>query len=180
MSGFLSSLYIYIGHQLSVRFGVDENRFPFFGIFMVFSVLHIFCFTRSHLLIVVLNASAISVLFKKLSPMSLSPTKTLNYLFIRQSVFGVVLIYLIYLDLSFVQGDRYGSVCILLYADIKSDQHHFLKMLSFFQCIFLAYVLCTGLHMYMDLCIFFNSIDQLVFSCQYHAIYTPIALQQSL
>ena len=33
--------------------------------------------------------------------------------------------------LSFMQGDRYGSICSLLHADIQSDQHHLLKMLSF-------------------------------------------------
>jgi hypothetical protein len=42
------------------------------------------------------------------------------------------------LDLSFVQGDRYGSICILLHADIQLDHHHLLKMLSFFHCIVLA------------------------------------------
>jgi hypothetical protein len=42
---------------------------------------------------------------------------------------------LIYLDLSFVQGDRYGSIFIFLHTDSKVDQvdqHHLLKMLSFF------------------------------------------------
>ena len=45
---------------------------------------------------------------------------------------------LIHLDLSFVQGDKYGSICILLHADIQLDQHHLLKMLSFFHCMVLA------------------------------------------
>jgi hypothetical protein len=31
---------------------------------------------------------------------------------------------LIYLDLNFVQGDKYGSIFILLYADIQLDQLH--------------------------------------------------------
>jgi hypothetical protein len=39
--------------------------------------------------------------------------------------------YFIHLDLSFVQGDRYGSICILLHADIQFDQYLLLKMLSF-------------------------------------------------
>jgi hypothetical protein len=33
---------------------------------------------------------------------------------------------------EFVQGDRFGSICILLYADIQYEQHHLLKILSFF------------------------------------------------
>jgi hypothetical protein len=37
-----------------------------------------------------------------------------------------------HLDLSFVQGDEYGSICILLLIDIQLDQHHLLKMLSFY------------------------------------------------
>jgi hypothetical protein len=36
---------------------------------------------------------------------------------IRFSVSGFMLRSLIYLELSFVEGDRYGSICILLHAD---------------------------------------------------------------
>ena len=36
-----------------------------------------------------------------------------------------------HLDLSFVQGDKNRSICILLPADLQLDQHHLLKMLSF-------------------------------------------------
>ena len=43
------------------------------------------------------------------------------------------------LDLSFVQGDKYGSICILLHADIQLDQHHLLKMLSFFHYMVLTF-----------------------------------------
>jgi hypothetical protein len=32
---------------------------------------------------------------------------------------------------SFVQGDSYGSICILLHADCQLNQHYLLKMLSF-------------------------------------------------
>lgn len=38
---------------------------------------------------------------------------------------------LIYLDLSFVLGDKYGSIYILLHSDIQLDQHYLLKILSF-------------------------------------------------
>jgi hypothetical protein len=39
---------------------------------------------------------------------------------------------LILLDLSFVQGDKNGSVLILLHANRHMSQHHLLKMLFFF------------------------------------------------
>jgi len=39
---------------------------------------------------------------------------------------------LIHLDLSFVQGDKNRSICILLHVDLQLNQHHLLKMLSFF------------------------------------------------
>ena len=34
-------------------------------------------------------------------------------------------------------GDKYESIFILLHADIQLDQHHLLKMLSFFHCMVL-------------------------------------------
>jgi hypothetical protein len=39
---------------------------------------------------------------------------------------------LINLNLSFVQGDKNGSICIFLHVDIQLNQDHLLKMLSFF------------------------------------------------
>jgi hypothetical protein len=39
---------------------------------------------------------------------------------------------LIHLDLTLVQGDRNGSIRILLYDNRQLCQHHLLKMLSFF------------------------------------------------
>ena len=36
--------------------------------------------------------------------------------------------------LSFVHGDRYGSIWILLHVNIQLCQHNLLKMLSFFYC----------------------------------------------
>jgi hypothetical protein len=38
----------------------------------------------------------------------------------------------IHLDLNFVQGNKNGSICILLQANWQLSQHHLLKMLSFF------------------------------------------------
>ena len=39
---------------------------------------------------------------------------------------------LIYLDLSFVKGDKNGSICILLHASSQLYQHNLLKRVSFF------------------------------------------------
>jgi hypothetical protein len=47
---------------------------------------------------------------------------------------------LIILNLSFVQGDKYGSLCIL-HADIQLDQQSTLKILWFwggFVCLFIV------------------------------------------
>ena len=60
--------------------------------------------------------------------------------FIRFSLSGFIWRFLIHMDLSFIQGDKNGSNCILLHADCQLDQHHFLKMLSFFHCMF--WLLC--------------------------------------
>jgi hypothetical protein len=55
---------------------------------------------------------------------------------IKFSVSCFMLRSLIYLDLSFIQGSKYGSVFIPLNRQPVS-QHYVLKMLSFFHCIYL-------------------------------------------
>jgi hypothetical protein len=88
----------------------------------------------------------------------------LTFSYIRFSVFGFMLRFLIHLDLSFVQGDKYRSIFIFQHTDCQLDQHHLLKMLSFLHCIFLpslskinSVVLFLGLQFY--------SIDQHVCLC---------------
>jgi hypothetical protein len=48
------------------------------------------------------------------------------------SVFGFIWSSLIHLDLTLVQGDKNGSLHILLHDNRQLRQHHLLKMLSFF------------------------------------------------
>jgi hypothetical protein len=48
---------------------------------------------------------------------------------IRLSVSGFIWRPLIHLGLSIVQGDKNGSICILLHADHHLNQHHLLNML---------------------------------------------------
>jgi hypothetical protein len=68
------------------------------------------------------------------------------------------------LNSNHVQGDNCVSTCILLYWDIKLDQNHLLKVLSFFHCMALASLLkkkkssvhsCVGLL----LSLWFDSVD---------------------
>ena len=58
--------------------------------------------------------------------------------------------FLIHLDLSFVHGDRYGFIYILLQDGIQICQHHLLKILSFFHCIILASLSKSGVHRCVD------------------------------
>ena len=91
----------------------------------------LFIFLKSHLLIVTLSDRDIGVLIRKLSPVPMSSSLFPTICFGRFSVSGFTLRYLIYLDLSFVQGSKCGSICILLNADIQFiDLHHLLKMPS--------------------------------------------------
>ena len=103
-----------------------KNLFPFYRLlfFVVqklfsFAVQKLFSFMRSQLLIVDLSACTISVLFRKSSPLAMSSRLSLTFSSVRFSVFGFMLRFLIYMDLSIVQGDKYGSICILLYAAIS-------------------------------------------------------------
>ena len=92
-----------------------------------------FSFMRSHLSIVDITAWSTCVLLRMLSQDSsrLFPT----FFSIRFSVSGFMLRSLIYLDLSFVQGDRYQAVlqsnsnknCIVLYRIRHVDQWNWIK-----------------------------------------------------
>ena len=67
-----------------------------------------------------------------LSLLSYKTWDLLTFSSIKFSASGFRLRSLIHLDLSFVQGDKNGSICILLHADCELNQNHLLKMLSFF------------------------------------------------
>lgn len=54
---------------------------------------------------------------------------TLTFFYNRFTVSVVSFWSLNYLNLSFVQKDKYGYICIPLHADIHSKQQHFLKIL---------------------------------------------------
>jgi len=69
------------------------------------------------------------VLFRKFSPLSTCSRLFPTFSSIRFSVSGFMWRSLIHLDLSFIQGDKSGSICILLHADRQLNQHHLLKIL---------------------------------------------------
>jgi hypothetical protein len=55
-----------------------------------------------------------------------------HFLTISFRVSGFMWSSLIHLDLTFIDRDNNGSICILLQDDAQLCQHHFLKMMSFF------------------------------------------------
>ena len=95
-------------------------------------------FRRSHLFIVALIVCATVVFHRKWSPVPMYYRLLPTFSSIRFSVFRLILKSLICLDLSFVNGDKHGSLFILPQAVIQLCHHHLLKMHSFFHCIILA------------------------------------------
>ena len=128
---------------------------------------------RSHLPILDLRAWAIGVLFRKFPPVPMSSRLFLTFYSITFSVSCFMLMSLIHLYLSFVKGDKYGSIFILLDTDSQLDQHHLLKMLSFFHFIFLASLSNINYH---KVCGFISQSSILfhwsmyMFLYQYHAV----------
>ncbi|CAO2640937.1 hypothetical protein LEMLEM_LOCUS25557, partial [Lemmus lemmus] len=103
---------------------------------MSFALQKLFSFIRSHLLIVSLSVCAAGVLFRKWFPVPMCSSVPPTFSSTRFSVAGFLLRSLIHLDLSFVHGDRHGSIFIFLHVDIQFCQHHLLNILSFFHLIF--------------------------------------------
>ena len=99
-----------------------------------FALQKLFSFRRSHLLIVSLSVCAAGVIFRKWSLVPVRSSVLPTFSSMRFSVAGFMLRSLIQLDLSFVHGDRYGSIFIFLHVDIQLCQH-LLNMLSFFHLI---------------------------------------------
>jgi hypothetical protein len=102
---------------------------------------------------------------------------------IRFNVSGIMWRSLIHLNLSFVQEDKNGSTCFLLYADCQLEQQHLLKMLSFFH--WMVWLLCQRSSDHRCLGLFlslqFYSIDQPVCLCtNTMLIIITIALHYSL
>ena len=141
-SSFLSSLYILEIRPLSVP-GLVKIFSQSVGCLSVlstvsFALQKLLSLKRSHLFNEALTVCAAGVIRRKWSNVPTCCRVVPTFSSIRFSVFGLILRSLIHLDLSFVHGDRYGSIFILLQIDIQFCQHNLLKMLSFFHCILLA------------------------------------------
>ena len=95
-------------------------------------------FMRSHLSILDLTVQAIAVLFRNFSSVPISSRFFPTFSSINFSVSGLMWRCLIHLDLGFVQGDKNGSIHILLHDNCQLCQHHLLKMLSFSHWMVLA------------------------------------------
>ena len=118
MSSFLSSLYI-----LEIRPLSDEGLVKIFSkledshfvlMTVSFALQKLLSFRRSHLVTVALIVYATGILPRKWSPVPMCCRLLPTFSSIRFKVVGLMLMSLIHLDLSFVHGDRYGSIFILL------------------------------------------------------------------
>ena len=102
---------------------------------------------------------------------------TFSSIMFRVAVF--LLRSLIHLDLSFVHGDRYGSIFILLHVDIQLCQHHLLNMLSFFHLLFFASLSKNQVFVsvWTDIRVFIRfHWSSCLFLCQYQAVFSTVAL----
>jgi hypothetical protein len=132
----LSSLYILNISPLSDLGLVKILSQSVGGLFVLFTVsfaLQKLCsFMRSQMSILDLKAQAIAVQFKNFSPVPISSRLSPPFSSISFTVSGFMGSSLIDLDLTLVQGNRKGSIHILLHDNHQLCQHHLLKMLSFF------------------------------------------------
>lgn len=103
-----------------------------------FAVGNLFSFMKSYLLIRGFSACATSVLLRKYFPVPMSSSSFPILSSVRISLYSLILRSLIHLNLSFVAGDRYGSIFILVHPAIQFEQHRLLKMLCFLQCVCLT------------------------------------------
>ena len=107
----------------------------------------------THLLSIDFSVAAASVLYRKSVVSCANEFKAIShFLFYEVEYIWFKSRALVYLDLSFVQGNIYGLICILLHADIQLE-YHLLKMLSFFffHCLFLTSLPKPAIYMFMDL-----------------------------
>lgn len=145
---FLSSLCI-----LEIRCGVGKNLFPFdmLPFCPIDDILFLteafqFHFLRLRLLIVDLSAFAIGVLSRRLFPGPRHSRLFSTSSSIRFSIFGFLLRSWIHLDLSFMQGDKYGLFHILLHADAQFDQHNCVDDSVFFPVCIFVFSIKTQMH----------------------------------
>ena len=90
------------------------------------------------------------------------------------SVLCFILMYIIHLDLSFLQSDKYGFVFILQHAVIHIYQHYLSKMFSIILCIFMATLSrrsCVPRYIGLFLCLQIYFINLYLYPYQYNVIF---------
>ena len=141
-SSFLSSLYLLDISPLSDLGLVKILSQSVGGLFVLLTVsfaLQKLCnFMRSHLSILDLITQTIDVLFRNFSPVPIASRLFPTFSSINFTVSGFMWRSLIHLDWSFIQGDKNGSIYILLHDNHQLCQHHLLTMLPFFHWMVLA------------------------------------------
>jgi hypothetical protein len=129
-STFLSSLYILDISSLSDLGFVKILSQSVDGLFVLltvsFALQKLFNFMRSRLSILYLKAKAIAVLFRNFSSVPISFRISPTFSSINFSVSGFMWRSLMQVDFSFVQGDKKGSICILLHDNHQLCQHNLL------------------------------------------------------
>lgn len=116
-----------------------------------FATKKVSSFVRPYLVIVVHRICIISVLVRKSFPVPMNSRTLLTFYSIGVSVSGLTLMSLIYLELSFVQGDEYRSIWILLPAAIHFSLHHLLQIHLFSSVPFwLLKKKTTGVHRFVS------------------------------
>ena len=96
------------------------------------------------MLIVALSVFASGVIFRKWSPVPMHSRVLPTFSSTRFSVVGFMLRSLVHLDLSFVHGNRYGSIFILLHIDIQSFVEYFFCFPFYIFCFFVKNPMFIG------------------------------------
>jgi hypothetical protein len=120
---FLSSLYkLDISPLSDVRLVKTFSwsvGYPFVLLTVSVAIQKLCNFMRSHLSILDLTEQAIAVLFRTFSPVPISLRVFPTFSSISFSVSGFMWSSLVYLDLSFVQGDKNGSIPIFHFMETR-------------------------------------------------------------
>lgn len=125
-------------------------------------------------LLTALIACDIAVLFRKFFLIQWVQEYSLQFSSIVLSISGLMLKSFIHLEFNFGQSFKCRSIWILPYAATQFEQHHFFKLLSFFQYVFISALYKNNIHNHVNLCLSrqVDFIHQRVcfvsFSCSFH------------
>lgn len=145
------SFFIYFEYQPSTRSGVDGNLFPFCRLpFCPFD--GVLCLTKASQCheVPFVNSLSWCLYYKDYIQEVVSCANAFkaisHFLFCQFQSICFMLKSSIPLDLNFAQGDRHGSILILLHADIQLRPAPFLKDTFFSLCVFLTSLSKVDVH----------------------------------